>query len=176
MVELKDPARAESIYRKMLDLFPGYADEGNAYERLVHLYRTQEQYDKEKEILVRYCQVNANSPAVYARMIEIFKKSGDMEKVKDYSERLIGVNPVISLPYISLAEYYESIDQPDQALAYYGKALLCHELTNKPSIHFSMAKLLLKKDKKKAKRYLLMCLEEAPRFREAYKLLGELTK
>jgi len=40
-----------------------------------------------------------------------------------------------------------------------------------PEAHFRLACLLRPKDKSQAKRYLLMALEDAPRFREAHRLL-----
>ena len=63
----------------------------------------------------------------------------------------------------------------DKSIKFYEKALLCKNV-QKADVHFALAKLYHTENPEKAKRHVLIALEEAPRFEKAYKLLKKMKK
>ena len=83
---------------------------------------------------------------------------------------------MLSTSYLSLAEYFSAQNKKSDAVYNLKKALLCSDLNKKSAVYFKLAKLQQESNPSTAKRYLLMCLEEAPRYRQAYKLLLEMKR
>ncbi|MCM8529104.1 MAG: hypothetical protein NE327_21460, partial [Lentisphaeraceae bacterium] len=147
---------------------------GNAYEKLAEFYRSKKDTMSELKVLQDYIKVNANSEASYERLAEMSQSAGDWNKTLEYSKRLLGINPLSAFGYKNLAIANMKTGNESEAKKYFEKALKCKEKLYNSEIHYHLALLLKDKDNKMAKRHVLMSLEEAPRFRDAYKLLLEL--
>ncbi len=86
------------------------------------------------------------------------------------SERILEVNPLLPETYRHLAIAAEAENKNSLAIESW-QTLLSLDPLDPAESHYRLARLLKPKDNPKAKRHLLMALEEAPRFREALKLL-----
>ena len=86
------------------------------------------------------------------------------------AERALAVNPLLPRPHRQLALAAEAKDQAGPAIESW-RTLLELEPEDPAEAHFHLAQLLREQEKPEAKRQLLMALEEAPRFREAHRLL-----
>jgi tetratricopeptide (TPR) repeat protein len=97
--------------------------------------------------------------------------------VTKYAERLLAINPLISLPHRSLATAGVAMGKPDQAITAYRKLLLLNP-PDPVDLHFQLASLLHARgdSENEAKRHVLQALEDAPRYRDAQKLLLEIIK
>ena len=99
--------------------------------------------------------------------------------VKDWSEvicnaqRFLAVNPLVAPPYRYLAQAAETTGDATTAIAAYA-TLLKLDPPNPAVVHFQLARLLKTSDVAAARRHTLQALEEAPRHREALRLLLEL--
>lgn len=162
------------IYKKIILLYPSYTEEGNAYQKLAHLYESKEDTENELKTLEAFHTLNAHNPQSLKRLIELYDEKENFQAAKAYSKRLIAVNPITSVAWTTLGKVAEMNKKPEEAINYYRAALNCKDLMSSTDTHFSLAKLLKNKDSITAKRHLLKCLEQAPRFREAYKLLEEI--
>ncbi|MCM8542726.1 MAG: hypothetical protein NE328_20840 [Lentisphaeraceae bacterium] len=160
--------------KKMIDLYPEFIEPGNAYERLAEFYRSKKDIKSESDILQKYVHVNANSEMSYERLADMSQNSENWNKTIEYSKRLLGVNPLSAFAYKTLGLANMKTGNEPEAKKYFVKSLKCKEKLYHSEVHYYLAKLLKDKDNKMAKRHVLMCLEEAPRFRDAYKLLLEL--
>lgn len=160
--------------KKMIELYPEYTEAGNAYERLAEYYRSIKDYSLETQTLKKYVKVNANSELSYERLAEMSQKADNWNETIEYSKRLLGVNPLSAFAYKTLGIAHVKTGKEEDAKKYFGKALQCNEKIHHSEVHYHLAVLLKGKDNKMAKRHVLKCLEEAPRFRDAYKLLLEL--
>jgi tetratricopeptide (TPR) repeat protein len=91
------------------------------------------------------------------------------------AERFLAVNPLVSQPYRYLAQAREALGHPDEAIRA-GKTLLLLDPPDPAGAHFQLARLLHRTGDPEARRHLLQALEEAPRFREAHRLLLEMNR
>ena len=159
---------------KMIELYPQYTEQGNAYQKLAELFKANKNSKLEEEVLRKFVKVNANNEYSFERLIEMSQNGQDWNKAKDYAQRLVGVNPLSAFAYKSLGLASMKLNEYEDAKKYFSKSLKCREKRYNSEVHYHLANIYKKSDNKLAKRHVLMCLEDAPRFREAYKLLLEL--
>jgi tetratricopeptide (TPR) repeat protein len=108
------------------------------------------------------------------RLMELDTGAGDWNGVAENAERFLAANPLVAQPYRYLALASEKLGQPDPAIRSFGRMLLL-DPSDPAEIHYHLARLLRQKgDAAGAKRHVLQALEEAPRFRDAQRLLLEI--
>ena len=122
------------------------------------------------EVLEALAWISSDAYDVYLRLIELGEKAEDWEAVRANAERALAVNPLLPRPHRHLAIAAETQGLPDTAIASW-QTLLKLEPEDPAEAHFHLASLLKKNDESDAKRHLLMALEEAPRFRQAHRML-----
>lgn len=84
------------------------------------------------------------------------------------------MNPLSPLPHRYEAEAREATAQPREAIAAY-QTLLKLEPATPANLHYRLARLFHRTgERAKAKRHVVQSLEEAPRFRDALRLLLEI--
>jgi tetratricopeptide (TPR) repeat protein len=111
-----------------------------------------------------------------ARLIELYETQANWPKVTQHANRLLAINPLISQPHRALAEAGMATGNPEQAIAAYRRLLLL-DPPDPVDVHFQLARLLYAQGTAtgEAERQVLQALEEAPRFRDAQRLLLEIT-
>ena len=97
----------------------------------------------------------------------------DWQTVERNGDRYLAVNPLLPQPYRYLAQAREANGKPDAAINAY-QVMLKLDPPDPADTHFNLARLLHDKRDKAARRHVLQALEEAPRFRDAHKLLLEI--
>jgi tetratricopeptide (TPR) repeat protein len=106
------------------------------------------------------------------RLIELSEAGKDWTNVANYANQLLAINPLIAAPYSALAQAEDTLGNSDQAIAAYRRLLLLAP-ADPAEVHFQLARLLHARGhaESEAKRHVLQALEDAPRFREAQRLL-----
>ena len=89
------------------------------------------------------------------------------------AERFLAVNPLLPQPYRYRARASEESGKTEAAIQSYQKLLLL-DPPDPAEVHFRLARLLRQTGDPAVKRHVLQALEEAPRFREALRLLLEI--
>jgi hypothetical protein len=89
------------------------------------------------------------------------------------AQRYLAVDPLVALPYKYLGQAAEELGDTRNGIMAY-RAMLALDPADPAEVHFRLAKLLQKTGNPEAKRQVLEALEEAPRYREALKLLLEI--
>jgi len=109
------------------------------------------------------------------RLIDLTAARKDWPAETKYAERLLQINPLIPAPYRALAEAGLGTGNAEQAIEAYRKLLLL-EPSDPAEMHFQLARLLHARGgaESEAKRHVLQALEEAPRYRDAQRLLLEI--
>jgi Flp pilus assembly protein TadD len=92
--------------------------------------------------------------------------------VTKYANRLLAINPLISLPHRALAEAGVASGNNEQAITAYRKLLLL-DPPDPSEVHYQLARLLHARGNSEveAGRQVLQALEDAPRYRDAQRLL-----
>jgi tetratricopeptide (TPR) repeat protein len=173
-IRKKEWQKAKAPLEKLIKLFPAQRGSENAYSILGEVHRRLGETNEERQVLTQLASVESDAIDAYQRLMELNRATGDWEAVTVNAERYIAVNPLVELPYRYLAEASAARQQPDTAIASY-QTLLRLDPPDPAGTHFKLARLLHEKGEASAKRHLLQALEEAPRYREAHKLLLKLS-
>lgn len=136
-------------------------------------HRQQGETAREREVLEKLASLDSEQPAVVARLAELAEAAGDGEAAHRNARRMIALNPMWPEAQLRLARAAEAIGRADEAIAA-GRALLRLDPADPADAHFRLARLLKERDRPAARRHVLLALAEAPRFRDAHRLLLEL--
>jgi tetratricopeptide (TPR) repeat protein len=166
---------AKAPLQKLLEAYPGYTGADNAYVLLASAHRALDELKAEREILTKLASLSADSPDAYLRLMNLASDEKDWKSVKENAERFLAVNPLLPQPYRFLARASEELNESPAAIAAY-RILLMLDPPDPAEVHFRLAKLLHAAGDAAAKRHVLQALEEAPRYREAHRLLLEMQR
>jgi tetratricopeptide (TPR) repeat protein len=125
--------------------------------------------------LSKLAALDADATDAYLRLMELTAAAQDWPAVVQNAERFLAVNPLLAQPHRYLAQASEQTGQAPLAIASY-RALLLLDPPDPAEVHFKLARLLQRSGDASAKRHVLQALEEAPRFREAHRLLLEINQ
>jgi tetratricopeptide (TPR) repeat protein len=168
--------RAKEILQRLKALYPDYVGSENAYVLLATVYRKTSEKSAERVVLEELAKRDGSAGPAYVRLMELEEGDGDWNGVAKNAKRLMAVNPLIPTPHRQLGRAAEQLGNRDEAETAY-RALGLLDDTDPADVHYRLAKLLRDGGKStEARREVLKALEEAPRFREAHRLLLELTE
>jgi tetratricopeptide (TPR) repeat protein len=101
--KLNDPAKAEPVYKQMIELDP--SDPAN-YAQLSKLYEEAGRYDEAEAQLVKAQQSKPNDPAVYANLASFYNRQGDFPKTIEALQKAADLNPKDPEGYHRIAVFY----------------------------------------------------------------------
>lgn len=173
LLSAKEWAKAKGPLQQLIDLYPEQVGNGSAYALLATVHQHLDETNLEKAVLSKLAELDAEAPEVYRRLMELSAAEKDWGSVAENARRFLAVNPLTPLPYRYLAEASEALAEKGPAMEAW-EALLALEGSDSREAHYHLAALLKGDDVPRAKRHVLQALEEAPRFRDAQRLLLEL--
>ena len=165
--------QAQAPLRKLIDACPDCAGANNAYALLAAVYRQLKETGAERETLARLAALDADATDAFLRLMDLEQSATNWPAVVQNAQRFLAVNPLLPQPYRHLARASEELGKSDVAIQAYQKLLLL-DPPDPAEVHFHLARLLRHAGDPAAKRQVLQSLEEAPRFREAHRLLLEI--
>lgn len=172
--KLDRPQEAAQILTRAVQVFPRETGANSGWARLAELHRQLGNREEEKWAHQQLAAIDDDAASSFLRLIEFATEDENWDEVKQYSERLIAVNPLISSPYAGLAEAAErSSDARGAAEAL--RTLLKFKPVDQAGTHYRLAVQLrnLGEDSD-ARDQLLQSLEQAPRYRDALQMLVDL--
>jgi tetratricopeptide (TPR) repeat protein len=166
---------AKPILAELATMYAGESGADNPLWLLAVTERNLGETNAETAALENFARQESDFPDLFVRLIEISEARKDWPAATRYADCLLAINPLIALPYKTLAEAGVRSGNTDQAIAAYRKLLLL-DPPDPVDAHFQLARLLHARGNAdaEAKRQVLMALEDAPRFRAAQELLLEL--
>jgi tetratricopeptide (TPR) repeat protein len=164
---------AKAPLKKLIALYPNQYDSDSAYALLARAHRELGETAEEEAMLNKVAELCSDAPDAYARLMEIAAARKDWPTVLANADRFTAVNPLSPTPYRSIAEAREATGDTPAAIGAW-RTLLSLDPADPPEIHFRLARILHSTGDAGAKREVLLALEEAPRFREAHRLLLEI--
>jgi len=171
----KDWKAAKAPLQKLIDQVPAQTGPDNAYVMLAYAHRQLGETNEERQVLSTVAAIDPDDIETFERLMELSLESKDWDEARRNAQRFLAVNPLVPRPYSSLAESAEALDDADRAIAAWRKLLLL-DPPDPARAHFRLAKLLHEKRDPAAKRHVLKALEEAPRFRDAQRLLLQINR
>ena len=170
-INARDWEAAKAHCRKLIKLFPRQnGGANNPYVLLAKAHRELKEFSEERKMLETLASMSDDAYDVFLRLIELTAKAKDWDAVRLNCERALAVNPLLPQPHRQLAIAAEAQNRPKPAIESW-QTLLELDPLDPAEPHYHLALLLRETDNTKAKRHLLMALEEAPRFRKALRLL-----
>jgi tetratricopeptide (TPR) repeat protein len=167
--------KAREVLEQLRAVYPDYVGPDNAYMLLSAVYRRLSDPAAERKVLEELAMKDGDQIPAYLRLMQLAETAGDWPIVARNAERVLAVNPLIAAPYRGLGRALQVLDDREGALTAY-RALALLDDSDPALVHYQLATLLHQAGKpREAKREVLKSLEEAPRFRDAHRLLLELS-
>ncbi len=170
LVAARQWEEAKAPLEKLIALYPNQHDPDGAFAMLARVHRELGETDAELASLTRLTELSSDATDAFERLMDLAAAQKDWPAVLVNAERLVAVNPFSPAPYRWQGEAFEACGRKPPAATAYQK-LLDLNPPDAPEIHFRLARLLAGEDAARAKRHVLLALEEAPRFQEALRLL-----
>ncbi|MCP4890182.1 MAG: tetratricopeptide repeat protein [Planctomycetaceae bacterium] len=152
-----------------LEAFTG--ERGDPVMMLARCYRELNDTPQEIETLQRMIGMSSDSLPALRRLMELATANEQWDQVATYAEQINAINPLIPEGHTAMATAAEQLEQPEQTLAAL-KVLNRMDPIDPAEIDFRLAKVLINLDNRRAaKHHVLRALEQAPRYRDAHRLL-----
>jgi tetratricopeptide (TPR) repeat protein len=139
------------------------------------VHRSLKETEKEWDILSKFAVLDATTTDTYTRLMELASEKKDWPTVITNANRFLAVNPLVALPYQYLGRAAEATSRDKDAIDSY-RTLLRLDPPDPVDVNFRLAKLLQRAGDSAARRHILQALEDAPRYREALRLLTDLSR
>lgn len=173
LVESKKWAEAKAPLEKLVKLYPEFIGPDSAYRLLAEAHRELGETNAERQVLTEFAARDDSALEAYRRLMELGAAAKDWTEVAKNAQRYLAVDPLVPLPYKYLGQAADELGDTRNGIMAY-RAMLALDPADPAEVHFKLAKLLQKAGNPEAKRQVLEALEEAPRYREALKLLLEI--
>ncbi len=174
--ELVEAEDWESAREALVTLIEGAGylpGDENAHGLLAYVYQMLEDVENERATWETIAGEDAHNLDAVTRLFTLAFEAEDWQGLKDWSDAWLAINPLAETPWRGLLRADEELSNPSEAIAA-GKVLIKLDPQDIASIHYRVAKQLTPLDNEDAHRHAIMALEEAPRYRAAYKLLHTL--
>lgn len=169
----KSFAEAKAPLQRLIELFPGHVGRDSPYPMLAEVHRSLSETNEERRVLEEYTARDADAVDEYSRLLQLAALAEDWSLVRKNAERFLAVNPLVPAPYRYLAQASEALAQSDAAIQAY-RTMLRLDPPDPAEVHYRLALLLFHQRDPGARRHVLKALEEAPRYRDAHRLLLEM--
>ena len=162
--------QAKDTLEKLITLYPQYTGDDNAYQLLAEVHRHLGETEEEQQVLDKLATNSSDAIHVYGRLLEIAVEKEEWRGVINYGQKYLAVYPLLTKLYWQIGRAGEALGDDKQAIDSY-KRLLLLEPADPVDVHYRLGHLLQHSDPAEAKKHVLMALAEAPRFRQAHRLL-----
>jgi tetratricopeptide (TPR) repeat protein len=166
--------KATGILERMQKLNPDDGGESGLYGMLAAVNRAQNKLDTERTFLIELASRNSDCLDALERLIQLDRDRNDWTSVARWTDRVLQVNPLLPSVQTIAAEAAEKTGDAKRAQRAL-QAQLALQPVDPSAVHYNLAKAYLSLEQiDKARRHVLMALEESPRYREALQLLLEI--
>jgi tetratricopeptide (TPR) repeat protein len=101
--KLNDPAKAEPVVQKMIQLEPG---ESTNYFALAKIYEDAGAYEQAEQMLLKAKEVKPNNPDVYMQLAGFYNRQGQFDKTIDALEQRAAKEPNNPEAFFTISSYY----------------------------------------------------------------------
>ncbi len=164
---------AEGRLKELIKLFPQDPNSSGARPLLARVYEMQKKPDLQMQVLAEHLQHTDDDIESAIKLLALQVEAGNWNDAVSTGKLVTAIDPLQpeALRHIFTAAM-EIQDEPTALRALAG--LLELAPADAARTHYQIATILLGEDDTQAKRHVLLALEQAPRYRDAHKLLLEL--
>jgi cellulose synthase operon protein C len=158
------------------DYYPDYVEEHSVYELLAQAYEEKGDKKAASAELLAYVKHGGRDPKLIQKSARLLADAGDKKEATAVLERLNFVYPMDNAAHRSLGGLLLDEKKPAGAVREF-RAVVANKPIDPAQAHYDLARAYhLNNEDEKAKDELLAALETAPGFRQAQKLLLELSE
>lgn len=161
------------IGRLLTEIFPTDVESGCGHEVAALAYRGLKQPSGEAAEFRAWAKASGDAASAYQRLMVLDAAAKDWRGLEESARWMLAVNPFLKQPHEALALALENLEQPDEAVNSLQKVLVLGA-DNPADTNYRLARLLQVRDREASRRHVLDALTDAPRHREALKLLEQL--
>lgn len=169
-----DLEAAETELLRLVKLFPADVSSSGARSLLAAVYRQQGRSEQQRRVLQQHLAVTADDMSAAKQLLKLSVESQDWQRALESGRLVLAIDPAQTGVLRQLAAAAEQAADPELAVRCL-KSLLVLDPSQMPGLRLRIARQLQRTEPAEARRQLLLSLEEAPRFREAHRLLLEIT-
>ena len=147
--------------------------EEKAWSLLADIYRNRNQPELEAAMLSEHLQRSADDLESAMRLQVLSEQQNQPARVIELGRAVFAIDPFQTEALLRTVVAAESLGQSGIAVSQL-TSLLQLQPDDSARIHFRIATLLKTSDQPASRRHVLLALEQAPRFREAHRLLLKL--
>lgn len=174
LLRSKDYSQALQILRRLQLQGAASGAPGGTLSMLAKIYRELGIPNKEEAVLRQIVELRSNPIDALLRLVSLDRKNKDWTKMRIDAKRILAINPMRIDGHKAMAEAAEkTADHADASRAL--NAIGEFDPIDPAGWHFRLASTYEKLEQKsKAIHHVLMALDEAPRYRDAHRLLLDL--
>jgi len=167
---------AKQPLEKLKSLGTMTGENGDPLEMLARVYRELDQAEQERETLLEIVSLSSNALPALRRLVELAREDQNWDLVATYAASINAINPLLSEGHLAMAEAAEQSERPIDVLRSLG-ALAQMDPVDPAGLDYRMAVALAEVEQYDlAKHHVLRALDEAPRYRDAHRLLLKLSR
>jgi tetratricopeptide (TPR) repeat protein len=166
-----DFEKAKTPLQELRSLETVTGEQGGPLELLASVYRELEDEAAERETLETIISLSSDALPALRRLIEMERAEDKWGLIDRYAQRVTSINPLLPEGHVAIAEAAEQLDRPSDVVQSLG-ALAQMDPVDPAALNYRLAGALAELNQiDRAKHHVLRALDEAPRYREAHRLL-----
>ncbi len=167
------PEAAETL-EKLREYGVTSGERGGVLEQLAGIYQELGELDREREVLRAWAGRASDALPGLLRLIELAREEEAWDEMIEDAGRVLAIQPLLPIGHLRLSEAAEQLERPQQVVEAL-RPLSALDPIDPAGLHYRRAKALAELERhEQAKRQVLMALEDAPRYRDALRLLVRL--
>ena len=164
---------AEAQLKKLIALVPQDDNLDGPRRLLAEVYKQRGQTELEMQILTEHLHYSADDLVAALRLQELCELQKQQDQVVELGRTIFAIDPFQPLALTRTSSAAEAIGKINDAVSAL-TSLLQIQKDDAARLHFHIARLLKTTAPESARRHVLLSLAQAPRYRDAHKLLLEL--
>jgi tetratricopeptide (TPR) repeat protein len=162
---------AEPLLEKLRLLGAVTGERGGVLEMLAGVYQQQAKTEQEEQILRELISLSSDSLPALQRLTTLALDDQRWDQALRYAQDTLTIQPLLPEPHLAIATAGEQLDRAAETATAL-RAVREMEPVDPAEIDFRLATALFALEElEPAKRYLLLALDQAPRYRDAHRLL-----
>jgi len=163
------------LLERSIKLHPRQRGAGSPYGMLARAHRELGQAEDELAVLEQWAAIEDAATKLYGRLMEIHSERENWSAVDRLAKRFFSANPLSPIGHRFMALTAQQTGRRADTIRPLTRLLLL-DPADPVDLHFRLATALADTASDEARRHVLQALEDAPRFRDAQKLLIRLAK
>lgn len=161
---------AEVLLKSMITLIPDDDSTNGPRPILAELYRQQNKPEQEAAVLTEHLQMTVDDLAALNRLQELTATAAKHDDVVQLGLSIAAIDPFQIDSIQRTLTSAEFLNQSDVVVTQLNRLLILQP-DDSPRLHYRIAQQLIQSSPALARRHILLSLENAPRYRDAHKLL-----